>query len=114
MRQSPWAPPVHRTDGEAPDPPGSIHEVKAVSRRTETRDLSAVETPNDLEKLQETNAMLRAAIDALSPDGREIEKALSRSHDDPPTAPSRQVGFRLILMVVVLVFLILMLDLLLT
>ena len=98
----------------SPGPPSSIPDAKAVFRRTETRGLPDAETPNDLEKLEETANMLRASIEALSPDVQEIQKTLSRPQEDAPDAPERQLGFRLIVTVVVLVVTILVLDLIFT
>ena len=97
-----------------PGPPSSIPDSTAVSRRTQSRDLPDAETPSDLEKLEETANMLRASIEALSPDVQEIQKTLSRSQDDAPGAPDRRLDFRLIVTVVVLVVTILVLDLILT
>ena len=97
-----------------PGPPSVTPDTKAVSRPTETRGLADAETPNDLEKLEETANMLRASIEALSPDVQEIQKTLSRPQEDAPDAPERQLGFRLIVTVVVLVVTILVLDLIFT
>ena len=93
---------------------GPPPEDGSVARRPKSRDLPASNKHDGLEKLQETEVMLRAAIEAMSPDGQEIQAALSRPPDEPPTAPSRILGFRLTLIVVLLVFIILVLDLILT
>ena len=97
-----------------PGPPSVTTDARAVSHRTENRGLPDAETPDDLEKLEETANMLRASIEALSPDVQEIQKTLSRPQNDAPDAPDRQLGFRLIVTVVVLVVTILVLDLIFT
>jgi hypothetical protein len=59
--------------------------------------------------LPETDAMLCAAIEALSPDVRVIRKSLARSQDDAST-PSRQMDFRLVVTATILVLAIPLLD----
>ena len=93
---------------------GPPPEDGAVDRRPKSSDLPKSTKNDSLEKLQETEVMLRAAIEAMSPDGQEIQAALSRPPDEQPSAPSRILGFRLTLIVVLLVFIILVLDLILT
>ncbi len=74
---------------------------------------STVDTGDQLAHLAESERMLRTAIEALSPDKDEILESLS-GEERRRTADLRPPwDFRLVLVVVVLLFLILALDLLL-
>jgi hypothetical protein len=85
--------PVGRTDAPRPE--------STATPQDDPQDLAAAET------------VLRAAIAALSPDPEALHQDLVRAQTERQ-APSRQLSFRLVVIVAVLVFLILTLDLLLT
>ena len=95
-----------------PTPPGSSPEARAVSGRAKTLDRPAADRPGELETLQETEAMLSAAIAAMSPDAEEIRQSLDPPQGDE-SSPSRPLEFRLIVTAVILVLGMLLLDLLL-
>lgn len=95
------------------DGPEPRTEAVAPTRGLDASPPSNAESHDDLENLAQSEIMLRTAIESLSPDADEIQARLDREKNGDASAASRQLGFRLAVVVAVLVFLILALDLLL-
>ncbi len=93
-----------------PDPrPETIARGPSLEEKSRT-----TEPPDDqLAHLAQSERMLRAAMEALSPDMDEIRNHLANEAPKDAAGVGRYLDFRLVVAVVVLVFLILGLDLLL-
>ncbi len=94
--------------------PESQPETIAAPRGSSAPARPTVDANERLEHLAQSELMLRAAIEALSPDKDEIRKRLSGTDAQNTTEGQRAMNSRLVLAVIVLIFLILAFDLLLT
>lgn len=96
------------------DGPDVRPETHTPAHRLDASPPSSTAAQDELENLAQSEIMLRTAIEALSPDADEIHRRLDRDKTGEASATGRNLSFRLVVAVVILVFMILALDLILT